>query len=69
MFRVGLRLKGEPRPILAKPYKTPPALGKKVRDELDKMCAEDVIYPVEETEWASPMVAVVKKEWCHTALH
>ena len=60
-FEVGLKLKDEVKPILAKPYKIPPALGRKVKEELDRMCKEKVIYPVEETDWASPMVVVVKK--------
>lgn len=56
---VGLRMK-EGDPILSKPYGIPPAMLGRVKAEIDKMVDEDVIYPVEETDWASPMVVVVK---------
>lgn len=59
--RVGLKMRGA-EPVLARPYDVPPALAKRIRAELDRLCKEGVLYPVEDTEWASPMVTVIKKD-------
>ena len=48
-------------PVLARPYKLPPGLAMRVKEELERLVKEDILYPVEETEWASPMVVVPKK--------
>lgn len=61
-IKVGLRLKPGAEPILKKPYTVPPALAGKIKAELDRMVQEDILYPVDETEWASAMVAVKKKD-------
>ena len=38
------------------PYMLNPRYKEKVRKELDKMLATDIIEPVEKSEWVSPMV-------------
>lgn len=51
-------------PILAKPYALPPALAPRVKVALNKMVEDGILYPVENTKWASPMVVVVKRDKC-----
>ena len=43
------------------PYRLNPRYKEKVRKELDKTLAADIIEPVEESEWVSPMVVQDKK--------
>ncbi|KAL3682256.1 hypothetical protein R1sor_000278 [Riccia sorocarpa] len=55
-------LREESRPVLSKPYRLNPYMADLVRKELDKLLECDFIYPGEETEWASPVLIVPKKE-------
>ncbi|KAL3693085.1 hypothetical protein R1sor_006736 [Riccia sorocarpa] len=58
--RIKLRENG--KPVLAKPYRLNPQYAQLVKQELDKLLACDFIYPSEETEWASPILVVPKKD-------
>lgn len=59
---VQLRLSKSAEPRIARPYNVPPALAPKIKSELEQLIAKDILYKVEETTWASPMVTVVKKD-------
>ena len=49
-------LKLDAKPIKQRLYRLNPKYKEKVRMELDKMLAAEIIKPVEESEWVSPMV-------------
>ena len=51
----------EDRPIFRKAYEVPLRLRQKVIDHLDTLEKDGVISPIEASEWASPVVVVVKK--------
>jgi hypothetical protein len=55
------KLKPDARPIKKKPYRLNLKYKEKVKQELDKMLEAGVIFPVEESEWISPMVIQPKK--------
>ncbi|KAL3686421.1 hypothetical protein R1sor_008995 [Riccia sorocarpa] len=55
-------LRADARPYLAKPYRLNPQFGVLVRKELDKLLECNFIYPSEESEWASPILVVPKKD-------
>ena len=54
-------LKADARLVKQHPYRLNPCYKEKVKDEIDKMLAADIIEPVEESEWVSPMVMQEKK--------
>ncbi|KAL3682257.1 hypothetical protein R1sor_000279 [Riccia sorocarpa] len=43
-------------------YRMNPRYAQKVKEELDKLLECNFIYPVQETEWASPILVVPKKD-------
>ncbi|XP_055599174.1 uncharacterized protein K02A2.6-like [Uranotaenia lowii] len=49
------------KPIFKKAYDVPYGLREKVLEHLEKLEKENVITPIETSEWASPVIAVVKK--------
>jgi hypothetical protein len=55
-------LRPEARPIRQRPYRLNPIYKQKVKDEIDRMLEADIIEPVEESEWISPMVVQDKKQ-------
>lgn len=57
---VELKLVGNVSPILSKPYRVPPGLALRVKSELKRLVDEGVLYLVDDTGWASPMVVVMK---------
>lgn len=59
-FEGDLMLK-EDRPVFRKAYEVPLGLRDKVIDHLDTLERDGVITPLEASEWASPVVVVVKK--------
>lgn len=52
----------EETPIFRKAYAVPLRLRQKVIDHLDSLERDGVISPVETSEWASPVVIVIKKD-------
>ncbi|KAL3681519.1 hypothetical protein R1sor_024475 [Riccia sorocarpa] len=48
--------------VVSKPYRLNPYMADLVKKELDKLLECDFIYPSEETEWASPILIVPKKD-------
>jgi hypothetical protein len=58
-MRIPLKL--DARPIKQRPYKLNPKYKEKVKIELYWMLEAQIIEPVEESEWISPMVVKYKK--------
>ena len=54
-------LKEGAKTVKQRPYRLNPKYKKKVQNELDKMLVVGIIDPIEEIEWASPMVVQDKK--------
>ena len=50
------------RPRFFKPYQVTFALRKKVEEELERLQSLDVIQPVQFTDWAAPIVPVMKSD-------
>ena len=55
-----LHLNPEARPHFYKPQLVPYALRQKVEQELDRLEEDGLIVPVQHSEWAAPLVPVVK---------
>lgn len=59
---VELVLKENVKPIFCKPHNVPFALRPAVERELDSLVENGVIYPVTQSEWATPVVVVPKAD-------
>lgn len=57
-----ITLKLDVKPIKKRPYQLNPKYKEKVRKELDKLLDANIIEPVEESNWVSPMVVQEKKK-------
>ncbi|KAJ8935518.1 hypothetical protein NQ314_012752 [Rhamnusium bicolor] len=57
---VSLEVKEDSVPIFCKHRTIPLAFTEQVEKELDKMNAEEILVPVENSEWATPLVPVLK---------
>ena len=57
-----IMLKPDVKPVKQRPYHFNPKYKEKVRLDLDKMLMADIIEPVEESNWVSPMVVQEKKQ-------
>jgi hypothetical protein len=55
-------LKAEARPIRQQPYRINLIYKQKLKAEIDRMLEGNIIEPVEESEWISPMVVQEKKK-------
>ena len=49
-------LKPEAIPVSQRPYRLNLVYKKKVKEEIDQMLEDDIIEPIEESKWISPMV-------------
>ncbi len=56
-----IELMADARPIKQKQYKTHLNYALKAREDLDKLLDIRFIYPIESTQWISPLVIVPKK--------
>ena len=61
MREMKIPLKSDARPVKKRPYILNPKCKEKVKIELDRMLEVEIIEPVEESEWISPMVVQDKK--------
>ena len=61
-FKVDIKLKEGASPCFFKPRNVPYALKGKVTAELDRLVQEKVLVPVNRSDWASPVVTVVKPD-------
>ena len=50
------------KPIFHKAYSVPLRLREKVSDEIDRLVSENIISPVQHSQWASPLVVVPKPD-------
>jgi len=57
-----MRLTSESKPVFHKPHRVPYALREPVEAELRKLEENGVIKKVERSEWASPIVVVLKAD-------
>jgi hypothetical protein len=53
---IKIPLRPEERSIRQRPYRLNPIYKQKVKAEIDRMLEADIIEPVKESEWISPMV-------------
>jgi hypothetical protein len=49
------------QPIKQRQYKMNPNYALKVKEDLDKLLDAGFIYPIEITQWLSPLIIVPKK--------
>lgn len=61
-FRGSTALKADARPVFCKARVIPYALKDGVEEELRDLDAKGILYPVQESEWATPLVVVPKKD-------
>ncbi|XP_043229035.1 uncharacterized protein K02A2.6-like [Amphibalanus amphitrite] len=61
-FKVEVKLKEGATPGFFKPRSVPYALRTKVTEELDRLVNEGILVPVTSSEWASPIVTVMKQD-------
>ena len=59
-YMVDIVLKENAVPIFHAPYNVPYKLRDKLKEELDRLVAEQVLLPVKRSRWASPVVLVPK---------
>lgn len=59
-FKCRLQLKENYQPVFFKPRPVPFALKERIESELDRLVSEDIIEPVAYSEWATPIVPIVK---------
>ena len=57
-----IRLDPTAQPHFHKPRAVPYALKTKIEKELDRLIQQGVIEPIEFSEWAAPIVPVLKKD-------
>ncbi|XP_036342443.1 uncharacterized protein K02A2.6-like [Rhagoletis pomonella] len=59
-FEVDLVLKENKTPVFHAAYTVPFKFREKVSLELDRLCKEEILEPIEYSQWASPIVIVAK---------
>jgi Reverse transcriptase (RNA-dependent DNA polymerase) len=60
-YEVHVQIKSGAVPVFRKPYNVPFALRDKVKDALNDMVRDQIIFPINQSEWASPIVVIEKK--------
>ena len=60
--KVSIHVNSDAKPVFSKTRTLPYAYKAKVEQELDRLVKEGILEPVEFAEWASPIVAVLKKD-------
>ena len=60
--KVSIHVNSDAKPVFSKARTLPYAYKAKVEQELDRLVKEGILEPVEFAEWASPIVAVLKKD-------
>ena len=61
MGEMKIDIKPDARPVKKRPYKLAHKYKEIVKKEIDNMLAAAIIYPIDQSEWASPMVVQPKK--------
>ena len=57
-----LHLKADAKPIFRKPRPIPYAMREKVENEIKKLVDEGILEPIENSDWSTPIVPVVKSD-------
>lgn len=58
--KFSLKLKADANPIFCKPRLVPFAMKHKIEKELDRLIANGIIEPIESSDWATPIVPIIK---------
>ncbi|XP_057331051.1 uncharacterized protein K02A2.6-like [Microplitis mediator] len=58
--KVKLELEEDAKPVLCKARSLPYALKAKVEEEIKRLVCEGILVPVKDSEWATPIVPVIK---------
>ena len=61
MGEMKIDIKPYVRPVKKRPYKLAHKYKEIVKKEIDNMLAVGIIYPIDQSKWASPMVVQPKK--------
>jgi len=56
-----IELKPDAKPIKRRSYRLNPRIKERVKEEINKMLAARLIFPMEESDWISPIVIQDKK--------
>jgi hypothetical protein len=59
----------EEKPVQQKLRKIHPNLETQIKNELNKLLKEKIIFPVRHSKWVSNLVLSKEKEWRHTNLY
>jgi len=59
---IELELRPDAKPYHAKPYPVPHSQEKKLREEIERMCAHGVLRKVNRSEWGFPAFTIPKKD-------
>ena len=57
-----LHLKGQSKPVFCRPRSVPFALKEGIEEELDRLEKEGIVHRVMHSEWATPIVPILKPD-------
>ena len=60
--KISINLKPNARPVFFKPRTIPLAYKKPLEEQLSNMMAEGILTPVDASEWATPLVPIIKSD-------
>ncbi|ROL45726.1 hypothetical protein DPX16_0114 [Anabarilius grahami] len=63
-----VKVRADVKPVQQKLRRLPFAVRDAVSQELKRLIQQDVIEPIESSEWVTPVVVTQKKRWKHTTL-
>ena len=61
-LRAHVNLKPDASPVYQKPRPVPYSLGEKVDKEYERLIANNILYPVDNSDWGTPVVCVQKSQ-------
>lgn len=61
-FEADLVFKSDQQPIFRKPYQVPYKIKEKFLEHLDGLEKQGIITPIKASEWAAPVIAILKKD-------